>query len=566
MNLGSLRSPIVALLAVATAMSLSSCEKLCNAGAVTWCTPEEGDHTLNEAPNAGELIRVESTRPRRGRVAPDSREHLAIVDWSTLLELTDASDPNGDALLFEWDLDGDGTFETSGTGRAPSGGGFVPGQMVRKVYTAPADIPITARVSDFPCQLGAPGEVTRRRRLAVVDLDSNHPPVAGFTVSPSPATAGQEVLLDSTSSRDPDPWDRAPFPALPEPFPDSLRYLYNFGDGASTPPGNRRAAVSHVYTAPGVYTIRLATEDLLGADGNAERTISVLDNPSAPTARIRITPDPVRLNRETVFDGTGSSDPDGQIVRYQWHIEQRGVVKESEGPGLTTLFGNVGQGTATLTVTDNQGNVDAETVTFQVVEPPSSSLLARSSAEPRECPPLAASAARGTDFSATIGARPLAPDRSAPRHRGGRHSLRGVAVKGRLRARLLGTPKRRTRAERLLRRFLDASLRTRAEVALERRKQTLTARATALARLPRAKRNAACVRMRITVRPGRRPQGRLKILGGLGAGARLRGGASYQFRLERDGTGTVLGRMRARTGPAKPLPRACRRLAKRGRA
>jgi hypothetical protein len=334
--------------------------------------------------------------------------------------------------------------------------------------------------------------------------------------------------------------------------------------------------VTHAYTAPGQYTVVLDLDDLLGGDGEAARTLTVLDNAGAPTARFTIRPTPIRTNREVIFDGSASSDPNGQIVRYQWHIDLRRVVQTSEAPVFGTLFTSPGQGRATLTVYDSEGFADTETQTFDVL-PPAQAATSRQAAadgdaaEPLTCAaPAASRAARGrgvretSGFSARVRGRPLQVRRGAVRRHRGKLSLGGVGAAGRLRVGLLAGQGRGSRAERLLRRFLNARLVTRAKLALERRKGSLAARATALARLPRASRHAVCLRTHVRVRPGSRPRGRLKVLGGRGAGSRLRGTASFQFRLERDGTATVLGRLRARRGPGRPLPPACRRLA--GRA
>ena len=81
-------------------------------------------------------------------------------------------------------------------------------------------------------------------------------------------------------------------------------------------------------------------------------------------------------------------------------------------------------------------------------------------------------------------------------------------------------------------------------------------RGIALARARRERGPSARLRLRVTQRPGEHPTGRVTVLGG-----RLRGGATVRFRLNRNGSATVLGQLRARTGPKRPLPRSCRRLA-----
>ena len=112
-----------------------------------------------------------------------------------------------------------------------------------------------------------------------------------------------------------------------------------------------------------------------------------------------------------------------------------------------------------------------------------------------------------------------------------------------------------------MRRFLAARWRTRMRVTRDRRNGRLAVRAIALANVGR--RSAVCIRISVLARPGGTPRGRLRTLGGSRAGSRLHGGASFRFRIERDGSATAVGRLRAQTGNQRPLPRGCRRLAPR---
>jgi PKD repeat protein len=67
------------------------------------------------------------------------------------------------------------------------------------------------------------------------------------------------------------------------------------------------------------------------------------------------------------FDGTGSSDPDGQIVSYAWDF---GDSSSGTGANASHTYSAAGTYTATLTVTDDDGAAGTDTVTITVSEPP----------------------------------------------------------------------------------------------------------------------------------------------------------------------------------------------------
>lgn len=74
---------------------------------------------------------------------------------------------------------------------------------------------------------------------------------------------------------------------------------------------------------------------------------------TAPTAVIEAV-DRAAKNKQVEFDGSSSSDEDGNIVRYSWEFSDGG---QELGPKVTRRFSSTGAYTATLTVTDNDGAV-----------------------------------------------------------------------------------------------------------------------------------------------------------------------------------------------------------------
>ena len=79
-----------------------------------------------------------------------------------------------------------------------------------------------------------------------------------------------------------------------------------------------------------------------------------------------------------VLDGTGSSDPDGTIVKYAWSFDDGTVLTDSSSgstdgtfDGRTTYaYGDPGgPHVVTLRVTDNQGATATDTMTVRVLDP-----------------------------------------------------------------------------------------------------------------------------------------------------------------------------------------------------
>jgi PKD repeat protein len=602
---------LLALLGLTALFAFSGCERLCNQVTMrgVFC-PETEDNKLNDPPFVdGEI----TFAPRAGfsGCAPLVRTGTRIV-----FGVTGASDPDGDPLQYEWDLDGDGDYEAGG--EAPSA-----------VYTAQSVVQVRVRVSDYAYNLGAPGAVEKSLRLNVVDPARNQPPVAALTAS-APAVVGDAVVFDAGASSDPDPYDVG-----------GLAYGWEFGDGTYNPGESRietgRRTVTHVYDTPGERTVKLQVGDCAGGSDTQELRLVVRprsESDRAPTARFTAAPESPYTGQGVLIDGSASTDPNGQIVSYEWDFD--GDLRfERTGRMQEMAFATAGEKVIRLRVTDDEGlvNIGAGSVTVRRNLPPTASFTyspvdpfkdfpvtfdARGSSdregpvaryewdldgngsfetdgggEPQlthayTTPGMRLVRLRVTDFlgvtavvghsvnvriqsvtarasqaappplafSARLSGSPVRGGRGTAHRRGARRSVAGVLGRGTMRARVLGGG--RTAAERSLTRFLRAGWRTRVGFGIDRRTQRWNASALALARAGRAQ---VCLRVRLEDRPGHHATGRLTLLGGRGAGARLRGTGTVRFALERDGSATVLGHVAVRTGKPRPLPRACRALA-----
>jgi PKD repeat protein len=177
-------------------------------------------------------------------------------------------------------------------------------------------------------------------------FDVNLPPTATILVSANTLMTLELFDFNASTSSDPDGFIQS--------------YIWVFDDGTT----GVNWSVSHAYAdgaqAPGkAYTVTLLVTDDDGGVGSAQVTVRAINRNPVPVA------DDVTGNTRTplVFDGAGSSDPDGRIVNASWTF--------SDGPvlyGLVVLrsFNDDGAFTATFTVRDEDGDTNSTLVSITV--------------------------------------------------------------------------------------------------------------------------------------------------------------------------------------------------------
>ena len=176
------------------------------------------------------------------------------------------------------------------------------------------------------------------------DLNPNASPIA--EIAPvGTITLGQAASFDGSASSDSDG--------------TIASYNWGFGDGSS----GEGETVSHTYAVAGTYIVTLTVTD--DDSATATDTVSVLIN-TLPIAAIAPVAE-VNLGQGSNFDGSGSTDPDGTIVSYQWSYGDGAT-----GTGATSshTYASIGTFQAMLTVTDEDGGTDIETVSVAVNAPP----------------------------------------------------------------------------------------------------------------------------------------------------------------------------------------------------
>ena len=177
----------------------------------------------------------------------------------------------------------------------------------------------------------------------------NAAPAASLVALPISGTAPLAVSFDGTSSSDPDG--------------DPLTYAWDFGDGNSS----TASSTTHTYTSAGSYLAKLTVDDGQGNTDEETVTITVSGGTNgAPTASLVALPITGTAPLQVSFDGSSSSDPDGDPLTYAWDF---GDGNSSTASSTTHTYTSAGSFVASLTVDDGQGNTDVENVTITVSQP-----------------------------------------------------------------------------------------------------------------------------------------------------------------------------------------------------
>ncbi|RLG06476.1 MAG: hypothetical protein DRN68_06890, partial [Thaumarchaeota archaeon] len=128
-------------------------------------------------------------------------------------------------------------------------------------------------------------------------------PIATFVFSPTEPLSNQEIKFDASNSY------------YVEGEIVSYRWDFN-GDEVFDAEGK---VVSHVFSVPGNYVVKLVVLNESGNKGEVTKRISVKSQP--PVARFNFgTVRPV-IGQEVTFDASNSYDPDGEVVSYRWDFD-----------------------------------------------------------------------------------------------------------------------------------------------------------------------------------------------------------------------------------------------------
>jgi hypothetical protein len=181
----------------------------------------------------------------------DAGEPYSVAEGGSVTVSATGSDPNGDSLTYAWDLDNNGSFETSGQNVTYSAVGL----------DGPSSTTVQVKVID-PGGLSATDSAT-------VNIINALPIVNAPSVSPEPSTEGSPVIASATFS-DPGVNDA--------PFTCTVDYGDGSGAQLGTVSGNTCIGQAHVYPTFGAYTVTVSVTDKDGGTGSNFSLHSVIFN------------------------------------------------------------------------------------------------------------------------------------------------------------------------------------------------------------------------------------------------------------------------------------------------
>jgi PKD repeat protein len=262
----------------------------------------------------------------------------ASIGATVTFDATASKDSDGTIAKYEWDLNGDGTYETdTGTTAVISGS-----------YGTVGERTIRLRITDSDG-----GTATATRALVI----QNTPPTASFTATPEAAPTGTTVSFNAAASGDPDG--------------TIAKYEWDLdGNGSYETSTGTTPSATTTYATPGARTVGLRVTDNGGATATTTRSVTAQNR--APSASFTATPNPVLSGTLVVFDGSGSSDPDGTIVEYAWDLDGNGTYETSGfgKPTTSAAYAKPGTRTVGLQVTDSNGAKATATRTLVIENRP----------------------------------------------------------------------------------------------------------------------------------------------------------------------------------------------------
>jgi outer membrane protein assembly factor BamB len=246
------------------------------------------------------------------------------------------------AASYDFDLDGDGVYDVTGN----------------TTGTATVDTSKPGIIRPGVRGHGADGQAVALGGVSLI-ITGNTPPAVSAVASPQAGVAPLDVTFTATAQD-------------AEDAPAALTYAWDFDGDGIYENGTNQASLQHTYMTAGTFNASVRVTDTQGAWSAYPVVVVVSAAPQpnqSPTASFSVAANqqilPMRLSYS--FDGSASSDPDGDALTAYWDFMGNGSLAPSTlGQPAQHTYTQVGTYNAELRVTDGRGGVDSATVPVYV--------------------------------------------------------------------------------------------------------------------------------------------------------------------------------------------------------
>ena len=277
---------------------------------------------------------IQITIPNQPPTANAGGPYNGETGTSIAVDGSGSYDIDGTIVSYEWDFDNDGLYDDA------------TGVSSTYIWDTDGSHTIYLRVTDDD---GA----TDTDTSIVTTSTPNIPPVADAGGHYS-VVQGTDLTLDGSGSHDPNDaivsfkWD--------------LDNDGQYDDATGQSPKISGVTVTSLWPTPGQYTIGLEVTDTYGEQDTNQTTVDIIKPNQLPIADaggpyVGQTGSPITL------DGSGSMDPDGTIVSYEWDLDNDGLYDDAFGVSPAYTWITDGTHIIKLKVTDNNGTVDSNQTT-----------------------------------------------------------------------------------------------------------------------------------------------------------------------------------------------------------
>ena len=263
--------------------------------------------------------------------------YIVNVGETLQLDGSGSTDPNDNVIMeIIWDIYNDGTWDVTGV-------------KPKVKFNTVGTYEIRLRVVNSHALYDE--DVT-----TVTVTNVNNPPIADAG-GPYSGLIGENIQLDGSGSYDPDG--------------NTISYEWDVdGDGTYDLQGR---IVNVTYYKTGTFNVILKVSDGQYSDTDTTTVTILSPPPPPPTNEPPVAeadgPYECYAGNGVTLDGSGSYDPDGNIVDYKWDIDNDGIW-DLHGEDVNVTFYDVGSFTVKLNVTDDDGATAEDTAIVIVRESP----------------------------------------------------------------------------------------------------------------------------------------------------------------------------------------------------